>query len=119
MNTTENNKLIAEFMGFKLQNNPNERFYENYFTQANGVWGNRIEILHFDSDWNWLMQVVEKIESLGYSTELKFIAGLGNTMFFISGGAEVPLNRRIFKTKIEAVYNACVTFIEWYNKQNK
>lgn len=21
------------------------------------------------------------------------------------------------KTRIEAVYNACVTFIEWYNKQ--
>lgn len=129
MNTTENNKLISEFMGFKLQNNPNERFYKNYFTQANGVWGNRIEILHFDSDWNWLMQVVEKIESLGVNIWVV----KNKVKITIIGELAQKLNNSLYdtefegydfeyytkKTKIEAVYNACVTFIEWYNEQNK
>lgn len=116
-NILENNKLIAEFMGFKLQNNPNERFYKNYFTQANGVWGNRIEILHFDSDWNWLMEVVEKIESSGYLVKMAgkivIIDNKSNNKDYISFESSQEV------TKIEAVYKACVTFIEWYNKQNK
>lgn len=119
MNTTENNKLISEFMGFKLQNNPNERFYKNYFTQANGVWGNRIEILHFDSDWNWLMQVVEKIESLHETNNVL----IGTNITYVQIHNKVRNEQETFKgvsnIKIEAVYNACVTFIEWYNKQNK
>lgn len=119
MNTAENNKLIAEFLGGYQYDNHDDFIT---FDETNNIFSNdtiSLKNLKFHTDWNWLMEVVEKIESLGYSTELKFIAGLGNTMFFISGGAEVPLNRRIFKTKIEAVYNACVTFIEWYNEQPK
>lgn len=101
MNTTENNKIIAEFM-----NKP---------TFKTDGWVKIEYELLYHSDWNWLMEVIEKIESLNYSTEIKSISGLGHTMFFISGGAEVPLSRRLIKTKFEAVYNACVEFIKWYN----
>lgn len=111
METIKTNKEIAKFLGLT------HKATKGGFMIKGIVF--KYEKLNFHNDWNSLMEVVEKIESLGYSTELKFIAGLGNTMFFISGGAEVPLNRRIFKTKIEAVYNACVTFIEWYNEQPK
>lgn len=114
MNTTENNKKIAEFLGFKLQNNPNERFYKNYFTQANGVWVNRIEILHFDSDWNWLMKVVEKIESLGYWIEIH--GGTINRCLIGSINSSYESFEVTKNTKIEAVYNACIDFIKWWNE---
>jgi len=44
MNTTENNKLIAEFMNCE---NPQ-------------AWEDDL----YNNDWNWLMEVVEKIEGL-------------------------------------------------------
>lgn len=92
-------------MGFNLQNNPNERFYNNYFTQANGVWGNRIEILHFDSDWNWLMEVVKKIKSI----ETAKIIGITYYDDWLEA-----INEALISTNIDKLYNICIRFIEWY-----
>ena len=111
-NITENNKLIAEFMGFKLQDNPNERWFNQWFVKdtSNKPYQNRIEILHFDTDWNWLMSVVEKIESLENNlkneTREEFIQ------------FQKVLSLPIYN-KIEVAYNACIEFIKWYNEQNK
>jgi len=91
MNTTENNKLILEFMG-----------------EPHKVW----QDLAYHSDWNWLMEVVEKIENLGSKSAI--VNHLGKHIFTVS------LNDNIISedgnTKIEAVYNACVEFIKWYNE---
>ena len=104
--TTENNKIIAEFMGMKPHNK----------NDLEGFWTNTIKVhefnnvmnLKFHSDWNWLMEVVEKIESLGnFNVSIEF----GNCT--ISGTFTVSKTN---KTKIEAVYNACLAFIEWYNE---
>ena len=51
MNTEENNKMIAEFMGVG----------ELYEAQSSNQWN------QYHESWDWLMPVVEKIESLGYS----------------------------------------------------
>lgn len=85
---TENNKLIAEFMeGYE----PEE--YED-----------------FHSDWNWLMEVVEKIESLDYRFAItEFLSEVSNEKLSIKSWKE--------KTKFENTYNACVEFIKWYNQQ--
>ena len=89
---TENNKIIAKFMGATLTKD-----------------------LKYHLDWNWLMEVVEKIESILpddsiITIEYKncFIPILDDEEpFTIEGGG---------KTKIEAVYNACLEFIKWYNE---
>ena len=47
----ENNKLIAEFIGLKIQTDGISLFDENFNT-----------LKRYDKDWNSLMQVVEKIE---------------------------------------------------------
>ena len=96
----EKNRMIAEFIGFKLQDNPNERWFGQYFTTSNGLWANRIELLHFDTSWDWLMPVVEKIESVN------------------EGVPQQLLNVSLF-SYIEDVYNAVVEFIEWYNENEK
>ena len=113
MTTTEKNRLIAEFMGMKPHN-------EN---ELEGFWTNTIKTHQFDNvmdlkfhkDWNWLMEVVCKIESLGHcQIDISFNwcrIGYKDTLFNYD-------SRNYFKglTKIEAVYNAVVKFIKFYNQ---
>lgn len=60
MENLENNKFIAEFMGYELQKDPKERFFGRYKTPITKVWVKENE-LAFDTDWNSLMNVIEKI----------------------------------------------------------
>lgn len=126
--TTENNKIIAEFMGAELNVN---------FVPKNDVWyfnelidGHRIhERLLFHSDWNWLMEVVEKIESLEDTERFEITnSGVNITHYqtkevkFIYNGYHTNngmylMTEKAVETKIEAVYGACVEFIKWYNEQ--
>jgi hypothetical protein len=100
MNTLENNRLIAEFMNYNLEIVNNEV----YFTHDDMLESLSDEELHYDTDWNWLMEVVEKISDiLHYS--------LNATLDFLSEKQESDG----LYTK-EEVYNACVEFIKWYNE---
>ena len=100
----ENNRLIAEFMGFKLQSNTDERWFGQWFTISNGTWANRIEILHFHTSWDWLMPVVDAI----YNTDIDEQATneIGD------------ITHALLDVNINAVHEAVVNFIEFYNKQN-
>jgi hypothetical protein len=105
---TENNKLIAEFLSFELQQDC------SYQTKPNDSWGSKVDLLHFDTDWNWLAQVVDKIEGLGYWTRILsatnngvYIGELNSPDFIIESDG---------LTKKQAVYSACIEFIKWYNK---
>ena len=108
--TTENNKIIVEFMEWDILNDM------TYSKATKGKWI-ELDKLKFHSNWNWLMEVVEKIESLGYWTELlggchqEFRIGKINQIkeFINKDGSD----------KKEAVYNTCLEFIKWYNEQNK
>ena len=139
--TIENNKIIAEFMGAKeIITETTHRIYKEF--EMYGIIESiedREDIKHFyqpeemlfNSDWNWLMEVVEKIEQttiketygqfnekesnaiVSVVIENKFCQILSNGIYLneiISENEE---------TKIEAVYNACIEFIKWYNEQNK
>jgi len=122
MNTLENNKLIAEFMNLSKQ----LHLYENPIS------GKYTEHLKYNTSWNWLMEVVEKIES----TEINNIRYID---FHIMPDAVIVSNQEdeenplilinkseckgsiekdfiMFETRIQAVYNACVEFIKWYNE---
>ena len=96
MTTTENNKLIAEFMNYA-----NNRPITD--SLANKLY----------NDWNSLMEVVEKIERLDFKFEIL------STRVDIVDNRVIDFKKRfepiIKETKIEAVYNACVEFIKWYN----
>ena len=125
MNTTENNKIIAEFLGESKQ--PYEFSQFGYMTLS-GDWKDTffVEQLKFHSNWNWLMKVVEKIESL------EFYPKNSTCISFDTFGIEINKERCDItrygdftnhliqgngRTRIETVYNACVKFIEWYNLQ--
>ena len=75
--------------------------------------GLRIKHPKYDTDWNWLMPVVKKIESLGYRvTIVRHICRID-----LTEESKLIISEDI--KKIEAVYSACLEFIKWYNKQNQ
>ena len=102
MNTQENNKLIAEFMGLEIVN------ADIILYELNGI-AYPINKLQYHKSWDWLMPVVQKIESLGY-------------VFTIQGG-KAEYGEMISKTqsfiaedKLSSTYKAVVDFINQYNK---
>jgi len=129
----EGNKLIAEFLGLEktnvedcydvcsyLENNPNSTL------PCSVPW---TEGLYFHMSWDWLMPVVEKIESISIKDKLY-------CEFLMLNGTNVSIRARDYhdgsvlfeslgcfnktlKTKIEAVYKSVVDFIKWNNKIHK
>ncbi len=114
MNTIGNNKLIAEFMElektkmfFNLKTgNYVKNETDDCEVNATDVFiknGKPINNLFFHSDWNWLMEVVEKIKNLVDNKQQLYI----------------DITFGIFNCSLPMTYNACVEFIKWYNQQSK
>jgi hypothetical protein len=61
------NKLIAEFMYWDIDD---PRTFPKTCQQPvyDGCWGD----YRFDTSWDWLMPVIEKIETLGYTFEKNY-----------------------------------------------
>lgn len=138
----ENNKLIAEFMGF-VESPTTNKYWTKRSLEGFGI-GELVD-LKFHTDWNWLMQVVEKIETTSYNVPEKFRRGFMKNTFkatgviysdyddreeFLGWSSRCELGFKTlwdstmlgedvkkYNTKIEAVYNACLGFIKWYNNQ--
>ena len=125
MNTTENNKIISEFMSYKtdlIEVEMPEKFRVYLpFNSIEGSFGTtlfKLSELKFDTDWNWLMEVVEKIESI---EEQRFLFQISTRQGFYAEirerfSYETKIEDAYGETRIEAVYNACIEFIKWYNK---
>ena len=118
----KNNKLIAEFMG--------------------GKWLEWVRVIQCQNDWSFLMDVVERIEEMGFTTSIKtsyvrinpremprydnyisFIGFSENSWYsrkpcpFLDDdldGLYEPCYEKINKRR--ATYEAVVAFINWYNK---
>lgn len=108
MNTTENNKLIADFMGAKPNRGGEYELYgiiegiEDGEHEQHFFFGSEMK---FSTDWNWLMPVVEKI----FNTDLYYKKYIDyNSSMFTDG--EIKLT-----TQINTVYNQAADFIKWYN----
>ena len=107
------NKLIAEFMGMK---------YSDKRSFNDGEWTHSIKSLNqFQTSWDWLMPVVEKIFSLGYHYEIK----PRYMMIKERMSSEVLVCEANFKgqtynkSQKEIIYNAVVEFINEYNKNKQ
>ena len=128
-NIIENNKLIAEFMGVfdKILSTSNIHSWSDapfYYTTEDTrekVIKNISKYSKYNKDWNWLMQVVEKIESIEDGIYQVDILQEGCK---ILKKCSLLIDKTVSKlepdtTKIKSVYLACVEFIKWYNEQNK
>ena len=122
MNTQENNKMIAEFMGLIIRdkegNLPTCSLQHKLFVREE--W-DKLYLASpyspngpdYHKEWNWLMPVVEKIENLGYE------------FFIVENRVEVAHNTDhsietiidlTSRSKRDATYQGVVEFINQYNK---
>ena len=127
-NIIENNKIIAEFLEWEfddLSETFETPFLKLVEPQAFGDEQFSCKLqdfeLEFHSDWNWLMKVVEKIESI---EDCVYQVDILQEGCKILKRCCLLIDKRVGKlesdtTKIKSVYLACVEFIKWYNKQNK
>jgi len=71
----------------------------------------------YDTSWDWLMPVVEKIEYLGHTVHVAKNDVAVKERNTISSPSVCFIQGKWELTKIEAVYKAVVEFIKWYNNQ--
>lgn len=135
VNVIKGNKLIAEFMGGKPKNHPlgcgNMGYKFPVLIGKGSTLGAdwySYDALKFDTSWDWLMPVVEKIESIG-ATWVQIngrhcdIWNYFDVREVLRNGDSVEETRKFKvrgngKTKIEATYSAVLQFITWYNNNS-
>lgn len=107
-----NKELIGVFMGY-INNGDDEYLIHpdtNYDHSMNDP-----QWFLYETSWNWLMPVVEKIEKLGYGVTI----GMG--MYCVIQD-DVTTDDIEFtgmeESKILSTHKAVVEFINWYNKQD-
>jgi len=108
----KDNKLIAEFMDWKLQDNPKERWHNSYRT-SNGILhkNTNTDPLLFHSSWDWMMPVVEKIEMLGYTFEKNYQPIDKDWQCLIVKGLDI-LHQEFDESSIKATHYVVVDFIK-------
>ena len=113
----EGNRLIAEFMGME--------WFKNYWIIDNDI-TRTLRDLKYHYDWNWLMEVVEKIEELGFEvkiksmwqhhreTKLNHFCEIYPSVFHHKDIKHFGISG---KEKLNVVYICITKFIKWYNNQ--
>lgn len=114
------NELIAEFMGMPTIPDParNNELKWDFQGSNKLIFCISSHELKYRTSWDWLMPVVEKIESLGHDTNING--------FTLTKSHRCSIEHKDFgyhqfshnaQTKIEAVYKAVIQIIEWYDQQ--
>ena len=127
---TENNKLIAEFMGMKPS-----KIFGKYSISKDHCTCNEdtpdkamngfASIAKYNTSWDWLMPIVEEIEKEGFSvyiasgwkrhsgiTKITHVCDITISGFFSKNHEHWS---RFDDNKINAVYLTIIDFIKWYN----
>ena len=109
----EGGKLIAEFHGGRYNSKRDVIIYDTdtmyHFAQKINAISVKVEYLQYHISWDWLMPVVDKIESFGYCVFIQ------NDCCWIKvgrAGMEMPYISHLSNTKIESVYKACLELIK-------
>jgi hypothetical protein len=106
------NRLIAKFMGYS-QPHPDYPTTTYWYKEGKAP----LTILSYNTDWNWLMEVVDKIEYLSdgaYDVNI-----LKNGTEIINYSEKNTIVNNVcdidYEDKIEHTYSAVVEFINYYN----
>tara|TARA_R110000823_G_scaffold214021_1_gene343831 strand:- start:40433 stop:40831 length:399 start_codon:yes stop_codon:yes gene_type:complete len=119
METTESNKLIAEFMGLiPVDNNDSlywyqvkDEFYINKdFNYKNKVQYTTSDMLPYHLSWDWLMPVVKKIISIINGSDFESYNDWEDYYVVFNEVSFLELT-------LKDLYENVVEFIKWYNKQ--
>ena len=111
-------KLIIEFLGYKLVKCNNGMAWEIPYKRQRleemkpiqGRLYREGDSYGFDTDWNLLMYLVDRIRSSAEIVEIK----LREYATIIMNGEEFTCHCED-TDDITMVYNSCIKYIEWYN----
>ena len=129
----EKNRMIAEFMGGKYSGQTSfDIKLDEIWLPFHGVCKlhDNGKSLKYHTSWDWLMPVVEKIETTtfqlkdGTHTDCWILTSYDNRDEFKGWSVEIEaeqLRKKFYvdkkhPSKIEATHNSVVQFIEWYNE---
>ena len=139
--TIENNKLIAEFMGYDANKVevtiPKFKRLIAFNTQSiketsikcfeSSIF--KFNELEFHSSWDWLMPVVEEIEQNKkyFKKELQLNITKYSVCWQTIDNEALILSPNVFHKygtyagveKLQAVYNSVIDFINWHNKNKQ
>lgn len=120
----EGNKLIAKFMGarpYYLNDNViTFPAFENPQPSISGTTTHNLDSLKYNTSWDWLMSVVEKIRDNNCIVSIRFNRQLNTTNTMIANfedGWKKDID--ISGVGVESTFKAVVEFIKWYNNQKK
>lgn len=124
MENKTDNELIAEFMGAEIVEKTNGMFKRNerHFSFPISHKMNVVlpEELKYDTSWDWLMPVVEKIEKYGCIVEIFMALTYGCRITTVHGPIMSFINDNNGGLPgITGVYKSVVEFIKWYNNHGK
>jgi len=104
-----NNKLIAEFMEWTLDDkdlNSYRKYNGSIFKYS------LLSNFKYHTDWNWLMPVVERIElDMGFDVYIHY------NNCTITDGENAFENEAEPNQKVYATYQSVIEFINWYNNK--
>jgi hypothetical protein len=112
-NEQEFNRLCAEFLGY-VNTTPTDPDFNIFENEKGMIIGNKIHTMletmsmKFHSDWNWIHEVIEKINDT--PIEDGFIECIE---------AKYLIFQRLGKTHKSAVVEAIWQFLNWYNEQKQ
>lgn len=124
----EGNILIALFMGAEIDIETMDFVYPLNKTPTPDA-SCRWTYLHYQSEWDWLMPVVEKIESLSLKNDwfdYRYFTVRNEMSYCLIQGHSINSQPgTIYQSpygvdmgnKLESIYAAIIQFITWYNTQ--
>lgn len=109
------NEVLARFHGWRHSPTPKGKGAGLwYFPEWNKA-AFKSTCFLYDKSWDWLMPVVEKIESMGCIVEITLCLGKVCKIRKVISKTQDWQTCHESNSTIEAVFKACVEFIEWYN----
>jgi hypothetical protein len=132
----EGNRLIAQFMGGSVVSSekyemPHGSNTEGVLERWNGLTGipshdqelAALGIFRYETSWSWIFPVIDKIESLGFCFSIHR-RGIQIVEYHKGQGFKATdliidedfLDDYIGEGKRFAVWDCCVSFVNWYNK---
>lgn len=129
----EMNRIICEFMGWEFKKDP--KFEHMAYFEGRQMWCDNLQGVNkvllegfkYHEDWNKLMPVVEKIESIE-NKRFGVCIDVLDTMIMdykvgYDQGEKIVIQTDIYPdngdTKISITHAAVYQFIQWYNQQKQ
>lgn len=125
----KNNMLIAEFMGAEILSKKSKFSYVQYPLDAwvtdigahRETYKQKIHSkkLEYHESYNWIMAVIEKIETIVSRLTIKTYTLANTYTVSIIVNDDTSFNLESYENKHFCIYQSCINFIEWYNENKK